>query len=176
MVFFVAFHQQHPRGSVLVSAELPLENAPLLARLFWVNVSLAVFNLLPAFAMDGGRALLVWRGDFVTATRRAGTFGQALALLLGVVGLFANPLLVFIALFVWIGAAVESGAVQMKAALAGVSVRDAMVAPFIALRGDDSLATTSQTLLRVLSRSISPSSTTPARWWASCPVGCSTTG
>jgi Zn-dependent protease/CBS domain-containing protein len=150
--FFVAFHLQHPRGSVLVSTELPIESAPLFARLFWVNVSLAVFNLLPAFPMDGGRvlrAVLAWRGDFVTATRRAAVFGQGLALLLGVVGVFTNPLLVFIALFVWIGAAAEAGTVQMRAAIAGVPVRDAMIAPFVALQATDTLATASSTLLRV---------------------------
>jgi Zn-dependent protease len=150
LAFFVGFHVQHPRGSVLVSTELPLEAAPLLARLFWVNTSLAVFNLLPAFPMDGGRILraaLAWRGDFVKATRQAATFGQALALLLGVVGVFTNPFLVLIALFVWIGAASEAGAVQMKAALAGVPVQDAMIAPFATLSTTDSLASASATLL-----------------------------
>jgi len=124
--------------------------APFLTKLLWVNVTLAVFNLLPAFPMDGGRALralLALRGDYVQATRTAAGIGQAMALLLGLAGLFTSPLLVFIALFVWIGAAGESGAVQTKAALAGLPIQAAMQTSFRMLSPRDSLAAASQALL-----------------------------
>jgi len=124
--------------------------ATLPTRLLWVNVMLAGFNLVPAFPMDGGRVLraaLALRGDYLWATQTAARLGQAIALLLGVFGLFFNPLLTFVALFVWIGAAAEASAVQARSALEGVPVEAAMVTRFEALRADDPLAAAAAQLL-----------------------------
>ncbi|MBT8405613.1 MAG: site-2 protease family protein [Gemmatimonadetes bacterium] len=113
-----------------------------LRSLLWVNIALAVFNMIPAFPMDGGRvlrALLAMRLDYVRATRIAATIGQSLAVAFGFIGLMGNPLLVFIALFVWMGAAGESQVVQVRHALGGVPVRAAMIVDFRRLAPDETL-------------------------------------
>ncbi len=124
---------------------------PFAQRLVVVNLYIAVFNLVPAFPMDGGRvlrALLASRKDYVAATQIAANVGQALAFVLGLVGLLVNPFLLFIALFVWIGAAAESSLVAMKSALAGIPVERAMLREFRVLAPDDSLADAADLTLR----------------------------
>jgi Zn-dependent protease/predicted transcriptional regulator len=114
------------------------------ARIFFVNVMLVLFNLIPAFPMDGGRVLraaLATRLDYVRATQIAAGVGQGIALLFGLAGLLnGEPMLLFIALFVFIGATQESAAVQMRSVFTGVPVTRAMVRDFRTLRPDDPLS------------------------------------
>jgi len=121
-----------------------------LAELFAINVFLALFNLVPAFPMDGGRvlrALLATRLDYVRATRIAATVGQGIAFLFGLVGLFGNPMLLFVALFVFIGAGQEAAAVQMRSAFDGVPVARAMLREFHVLRRSAPLSQAVELLL-----------------------------
>ncbi len=117
-----------------------------LAQLFAINVSLAVFNLLPAFPLDGGRvlrALLAMRGgDFAKATVTAALVGKAFALLFGLVGLFVinSPMLVVIALFVWLAAASEAAAAETGAALADVSLASLLITDVRTLLPHDALS------------------------------------
>ncbi|WP_267641106.1 CBS domain-containing protein [Haloarchaeobius amylolyticus] len=95
-----------------------------------MNLSLAVFNMLPGFPMDGGRvlrALLARRRPYARATQIAAEVGKLFALLLGLFGLFTfQILLIGIAFFVYIGASSEAQQVVMKAAFQNVTVRDIM--------------------------------------------------
>jgi len=75
------------------------DGVPFLERLMVANILLALFNMLPAFPMDGGRvlrALLATRPPHARATRIAAFLGQGMALLFGLAGLFGNPNLLFI--------------------------------------------------------------------------------
>jgi Zn-dependent protease len=113
--------------------ELTVSGGSFVERLLIVNLFLVVFNLIPAFPMDGGRvlrALLGLKLDYVRATQIAASIGQALALGFGFLGLFTNPFLVFIALFVWIGAGQEASLVQTKSALGGIPVRQLMITDY----------------------------------------------
>jgi len=107
---------------------------PFPLRLMWVNAALLVFNLVPAFPMDGGRmlrALLATRLGLVRATRAATAVGQTLSVVMGLVGLFYGlPMLVLIAFFVFIGAAAEASAVETRAAAQGLKVAQVMVTQF----------------------------------------------
>ncbi|MCX6589475.1 MAG: site-2 protease family protein [Acidobacteria bacterium] len=128
-------------GGQLPPAE-KLGAGSLLERLLLANITLFLFNLLPAFPMDGGRvlrALLATRMPYTRATQIAATVGQVMAVLFGFVGFFANPLLIFIALFVWIGAAQEASMAQMKSALGGIPVRAAMLTDFQVLNSGNGL-------------------------------------
>lgn len=113
-----------------------------LERIMAVNIFLVVFNMIPAFPMDGGRvlrALLATRLSYSKATQYAATLGQGIAVLFGIAGLFYNPLLLFIALFVWIGAAQESNLTQMKSAISGIPVSNAMLTNFETLTRNQTL-------------------------------------
>ncbi len=116
--------------------------ASFVEQLMFANIALAIFNLLPAFPMDGGRifrAALARYMDYSRATQAAATVGQGMAFVFGALGLLGNPFLLFIALFVWIGATQESALVQMKVVLAGIPVSEVAVTEFSSLAPSDPL-------------------------------------
>jgi Zn-dependent protease/CBS domain-containing protein len=96
------------------------------------NIVLGIFNLIPAFPMDGGRilrALLATRMSYVDATRKAAAVGKSFAFVMGILGLFArDPVLLLIAFFIYYGAAGEEEATTISVTLEGVTVRDVMTA------------------------------------------------
>jgi Zn-dependent protease/CBS domain-containing protein len=130
-------------GQSVTPVDLDVPGANFVNRLMWVNVALALFNLLPAFPMDGGRVLragLALRLDYVKATSVAASIGRLFAILFGIAGFFSNPFLLFIALFVWMGATGESWSVQLQSALRGLPVERVMIRDLRTLSPDDTLA------------------------------------
>ncbi|MBI3539280.1 MAG: site-2 protease family protein, partial [Candidatus Eisenbacteria bacterium] len=112
--------------------------------LLTINLMMLLFNLIPAFPMDGGRvlrAVLALKLPYVRATRIASLVGQGIALLFGVAGLFIlhNPMLVFVALFVFLAAGEEHAIVRARATLSGLPARAAMVSEFDVLDVSDPL-------------------------------------
>ena len=105
-------------GSILlaVAPEIHLWMKPwvhsnhLLRSFVWVNLCLALINLLPAYPTDGGRLLRVWFSrsmDPVHATRRAIAIGQTLSTLLMLLGMIANLWFTLIGIFLFFGAQLE---------------------------------------------------------------------
>jgi Zn-dependent protease/CBS domain-containing protein len=132
-------------------SQLSVTAGPFVEQLLLVNISLVLFNLIPAFPMDGGRvlrALIASRMAYPKATQLAASVGQGLALVFGFIGLFTNPMLLFIGLFVWIGASQEAGAVQMRSALSGTPAQAAMLTNFEELQAGDTLADAVRLTLR----------------------------
>lgn len=123
----------------------------LFAKLAAVNIMLVLFNLIPAFPMDGGRvlrALLAMVMSYGRATNIAAVIGQGLAFVFGFIGLVWNPLLLFIALFVFLGAQQEAAMAQVKDISRGLRVADAMITEFVTLDERATLADAVEALLR----------------------------
>src|SRR5574341_912145 len=115
--------------------------AGMLAYLTTANLAMAAFNLIPAFPMDGGRvlrALLATRMDYVKATRIAAAIGQGFAWLFGFWSVAARQwTLTLIAVFIWMGAAGEARTVEVRGALRGGQVREAMSREPLTVRASD---------------------------------------
>jgi stage IV sporulation protein FB len=106
--------------------------------------------------MDGGRvlrALLAARLGHKRGTQIAASVGEGAAILFGMLGLIAgHPILLFIALFVYIAAAAESGVAMMRDALAGRTAADVMITEFVILAPEAPLASAADALLRTSQR------------------------
>lgn len=110
--------------------------------LFLVNVGLALFNMIPAFPMDGGRmlrALLAMKMNRAKATQIATNIGQFIAVVFLLIGLLYNPFLIFIALFIYIAAYGENQMVQHLELLKDHSVEEAMLLNITTFNPKDSI-------------------------------------
>ena len=134
---------KEPKKEFLIAIAGPMSNFVIaficyllmpLSQLFYIlayfNVLLAVFNLLPAFPMDGGRILrsfLARKKGYIRATKIAAEVGKFLAILMGIIGILAvNLWLILIALFIYVGASEEEQLVTLEGLLSNVKVKDIM--------------------------------------------------
>lgn len=121
------------------------------ARVVSVNLFLGIFNLIPAFPMDGGRilrALLSLRYSRVLATKIASNIGQILAFFFGFLGLLGNPLLIFIAIFVYLAAAAESQSVEIQTISKTKLAQDVMITRFQSLKTNATIGDAADALLK----------------------------
>ncbi|MCF8475507.1 MAG: site-2 protease family protein [Pseudolabrys sp.] len=134
------------------SAASGIENTQIamVDRLAAVNLFIALFNMIPAFPMDGGRVLraaLASRMGYVRATEIAASIGQFVAYALGFLGLMYNPILIFIAIFVYLAASSEAHMVALRAVSRGVPVSYGMMTQFATLTPDAHVDEAVQALL-----------------------------
>ena len=146
LVFVAGAHLQSSNAAAIGNTQVSM-----IDRLAIVNLFLALFNLIPAFPMDGGRVLraaLASRMGFVRATEVAAQIGQFVAFALGFLGLMYNPILIFIAIFVYLAASSEAHMVALRAVSRGVPVSHAMMTRFATLTPQDHIEEAVQTLLQ----------------------------
>ncbi|MGK7395452.1 MAG: site-2 protease family protein [Candidatus Cyclobacteriaceae bacterium M3_2C_046] len=139
LAFFIPFEQYANNPERLVQAITPQN---FLIALFSINVILVLFNIIPAFPMDGGRvlrALLALKMNRIKATNIASKLGQLIAFGFVFLGLFYNPFLILIGIFVYFGAYSENRMVQHLDLLKDFQVKDAMITQFMKLQKTDSL-------------------------------------
>jgi len=146
LVYMAGAHLEPSTATVVDNTSISLVD-----RLAVVNLFLALFNLIPAFPMDGGRVLraaLASRFGYVRATEISAAIGQFVAFALGFFGLMYNPILIFIAIFVYLAASSEAHMVALRAASRGVPVSHAMMTHFETLSPEGHLDGAVQTLLQ----------------------------
>jgi stage IV sporulation protein FB len=131
---------EEPRQELLIALAGPAVTLAIIVTLFLAavgtgqNVLVLIFNLFPAFPLDGGRvlrSLLARRMGLVKATRIAGSIGQVFAVVLGIIGVMLQaPLMMLVAFFIFLGAGSEASAVATRVAGQGLNVSQMMVTDF----------------------------------------------
>lgn len=127
-----------------------ITSANFIFNLMFINLWLAVFNLIPAFPMDGGRvlrALLSFKMERHKATAIAARIGQLFAIGFVLLGFFGNPFLIFIGLFIFLGAQAEAEYTQAKSILKGFTVNDVLMKQYQTIESSDTIKSAVQLLL-----------------------------
>jgi Zn-dependent protease/CBS domain-containing protein len=123
----------------------------IVAKVAGANIILVLFNMIPAFPMDGGRvlrALLAMRMGNAQATELAATLGQGFAVVFGILGIFYNPMLIIIAIFIFLAASSEAAHAQLTAVAQGALVSDVMITAFEVLPANATVGDAVDALIR----------------------------
>lgn len=143
LTFFVSVESYTGMDAEILQEELAMIDAQnFLFYILTVNIALVLFNLIPAFPMDGGRifrAILSMKVGRIKATQIASSLGKFLALLFFLYGLFYGIILSVIAVFIWFGAHSENIMIQQIELMRGYKIRDAMITEFTRLSPHDNL-------------------------------------
>lgn len=132
-------------------ADIEQASMSLSGRLASVNLILVLFNLIPAFPLDGGRvlrALLAMRLERARATLYAARIGQGFAVIFAIIGLYGNPILLLIAVFLFFAAEAEAGQERMRVQVSGYRARNAMITKFESLSPGSTAEDAGRLLLR----------------------------
>ncbi len=114
-------------------SQISLQSGSVIVDLFWANIMLGLFNIIPAYPMDGGRILrgfIAMRKEYSEATRLAADIGKMFAIGFIVVGLFYNWWLILIGIFIFSGANSEAEAALVSSALEKIMVSELMITDF----------------------------------------------
>ncbi len=123
-------------------SEISLQSGSIVVDLFWANVMLGLFNIIPAYPMDGGRILrgfIAMRKEYAEATRLAADVGKMFAIGFIIIGLFYNWWLILIGIFIFSGANSEVEAALLSSTLEKIQVSDLMITDFKTISPDEPL-------------------------------------
>jgi Zn-dependent protease/CBS domain-containing protein len=140
-----------PRFNAETLTQIDNPAVSMAAKVAGANIILVVFNMIPAFPMDGGRvlrALLAMGMGNARATEVAATIGQGFAVVFGVLGIFYNPMLIIIAVFIFLAASGEAAQAQLRAVAQGALVADAMITEFQSLGTGATVNDAAEALIR----------------------------
>jgi predicted transcriptional regulator len=152
LAFIIGIFITIPNDPETLIAQLTggINSANFLLNFFLVNLWLALFNLIPAFPMDGGRilrALLAFKLERYLATKIAARIGQFIAIGFIFLGFFINPFLIVIGIFVIIAAQIETNYTESKFRLKGYKVSAILMTKYLKIESDEIVATAVKLLL-----------------------------
>ncbi len=123
-------------------SRISLEGGSLLVNMFWANVMLGLFNIVPAYPMDGGRILrgiIAMKKEYLEATRLAADVGRLFAIAFILIGFFYNWWLILIGIFIFSGASSEAESAAVSSSLSKISVRQLMITDYKTISPDEPL-------------------------------------